>query len=121
MMVMIVVMMPIGLLEMLFRKLELLFGKLELLFGKLEMPFRKLELPFRKLEMPISQPKLMIRQAGVTKKREENLSLCTPAGARTLDTLIKSQVLYQLSYGCIVLRLFVPLSQLRVQRYSFYL
>ena len=28
-------------------------------------------------------------------------SLCTPAGARTLDTLIKSQVLYQLSYGCI--------------------
>ena len=33
----------------------------------------------------------------------------TPAGARTLDTLIKSQVLYQLSYGCNV---FV----LRVQR-----
>ena len=27
----------------------------------------------------------------------------TPAGARTLDTLIKSQVLYQLSYGCILL------------------
>ena len=27
-------------------------------------------------------------------------NLCTPAGARTLDTLIKSQVLYQLSYGC---------------------
>ena len=27
---------------------------------------------------------------------------CTPAGARTLDTLIKSQVLYQLSYGCIM-------------------
>ena len=26
----------------------------------------------------------------------------TPAEARTLDTLIKSQVLYQLSYGCIV-------------------
>ena len=25
-----------------------------------------------------------------------------PAGARTLDTLIKSQVLYQLSYGCIL-------------------
>ena len=24
----------------------------------------------------------------------------TPAGVRTLDTLIKSQVLYQLSYGC---------------------
>ena len=79
MMVMIVVMMPIGLLEMLFRRLELLFGKLELPFGKLELLFRKLEVP------------------------------------------IKSQVLYQLSYGCIVLRLFVPLSQLRVQRYSFYL
>ena len=27
----------------------------------------------------------------------------TPAGGRTLDTLIKSQVLYQLSYGSIVL------------------
>ena len=27
---------------------------------------------------------------------------CTPAEVRTLDTLIKSQVLYQLSYGCIV-------------------
>ena len=26
----------------------------------------------------------------------------TPAGARTLDTLIKSQVLYQLSYGCML-------------------
>ena len=40
------------------------------------------------------------------KKKEINfsvyLSLCTPAGARTLDTLIKSQVLYQLSYGCIL-------------------
>ena len=35
----------------------------------------------------------------------------TPAGARTLDTLIKSQVLYQLSYGCII-------SDLRVQRYG---
>ena len=29
--------------------------------------------------------------------------ICTPAGARTLDTLIKSQVLYQLSYGCIII------------------
>ena len=28
-------------------------------------------------------------------------NLSTPAGVRTLDTLIKSQVLYQLSYGCI--------------------
>ena len=28
---------------------------------------------------------------------------CTPAGARTLDTLIKSQVLYQLSYKRIAL------------------
>ena len=39
--------------------------------------------------------------------------LSTPAGARTLDTLIKSQVLYQLSYGCI-------LSRLRVQRYTLF-
>ena len=31
-----------------------------------------------------------------------NFLFRTPAGARTLDTLIKSQVLYQLSYGCIV-------------------
>ena len=31
---------------------------------------------------------------------------CTPAGARTLDTLIKSQVLYQLSYKRIVCRCF---------------
>ena len=29
-------------------------------------------------------------------------SKSTPAGARTLDTLIKSQVLYQLSYGCML-------------------
>ena len=28
------------------------------------------------------------------------LVFSTPAEARTLDTLIKSQVLYQLSYGC---------------------
>ena len=35
--------------------------------------------------------------------KQDNLAIeivlfCTPAGARTLDTLIKSQVLYQLSY-----------------------
>ena len=30
------------------------------------------------------------------------LVFSTPAEARTLDTLIKSQVLYQLSYGCII-------------------
>ena len=30
---------------------------------------------------------------------------CTPAGVRTLDTLIKSQVLYQLSYKRIVFKL----------------
>ena len=32
------------------------------------------------------------------KKGNLNGCLCTPAGGRTLDTLIKSQVLYQLSY-----------------------
>ena len=36
-------------------------------------------------------------------RRTACLLFCTPAGARTLDTLIKSQVLYQLSYGCILL------------------
>ena len=38
-----------------------------------------------------------------TKKRKISLPLGTPAGVRTLDTLIKSQVLYQLSYGCMFL------------------
>ena len=36
--------------------------------------------------------------------------LSTPAGARTLDTLIKSQVLYQLSYGCIIFCCFIQYS-----------
>ena len=40
----------------------------------------------------------------VRTKKQILFCLCTPAGARTLDTLIKSQVLYQLSYGCIVFR-----------------
>ena len=49
------------------------------------------------------------RQIGTrTKEKELRISQlpdsrCTPAGVRTLDTLIKSQVLYQLSYGCISL------------------
>ncbi len=34
-------------------------------------------------------------------------ALSTPAGARTLDTLIKSQVLYQLSYGCNALHVYL--------------
>lgn len=34
------------------------------------------------------------------------MSLCTPAGARTLDPLIKSQMLYQLSYKRIHIRYF---------------
>ena len=45
------------------------------------------------------------------KKERGKPLFCTPAGVRTLDTLIKSQVLYQLSYGCII-------SELRVQRYG---
>ncbi len=40
----------------------------------------------------------------LSQKKRSQISLtplsCTPAGVRTLDTLIKSQVLYQLSYGC---------------------
>ena len=48
--------------------------------------------------------------------------LSTPAGARTLDTLIKSQVLYQLSYGCIIFcSSSRALSELRVQRYGVFL
>ena len=50
----------------------------------------------------------------LTKKRKISLPLGTPAGVRTLDTLIKSQVLYQLSYGCIF-------SRMRVQRYGVFL
>ncbi len=47
--------------------------------------------------------------------------LCDPGEARTLDPLIKSQLLYQLSYGVIInLRLSIP-SQKRVQRYGKYL
>ena len=38
-----------------------------------------------------------------TKAADFQRLFCTPAGGRTLDTLIKSQVLYQLSYGSIVL------------------
>ena len=34
---------------------------------------------------------------------EKAPNFCTPAGGRTLDTLIKSQVLYQLSYKRIIL------------------
>ena len=63
------------------------------------------------------------------KKKDDSLVLaiilqdfCTPAGVRTLDTLIKSQVLYQLSYGCIVfLFSFSALAELRVQRYGVFL
>ena len=39
----------------------------------------------------------------IKKERFITSLFSTPAEARTLDTLIKSQVLYQLSYGCIIL------------------
>ena len=39
---------------------------------------------------------------------------CDPGGARTLDPLIKSQLLYQLSYGVIM----CAIVQLRMQRYK---
>ena len=52
------------------------------------------------------------------KKDRLNLSLCTPAGVRTLDTLIKSQVLYQLSYGCIYQRIKSAFLDLRLQKYN---
>ncbi len=55
----------------------------------------------------------------VNKKERQKPLFCTPAGARTLDTLIKSQVLYQLSYGCIIfVAWFSALAELRVQRYG---
>ena len=38
----------------------------------------------------------------ITKKETLRLPSCDPGGARTLDPLIKSQLLYQLSYGVIM-------------------
>ena len=43
---------------------------------------------------------MVARKVEYNKKGRLLSTFCTPAGARTLDTLIKSQVLYQLSYGC---------------------
>ena len=43
---------------------------------------------------------LRVQSTFQKERRIAFLLICTPAGARTLDTLIKSQVLYQLSYGC---------------------
>ena len=50
-----------------------------------------------------------------------NFPFCTPAGVRTLDTLIKSQVLCQLSYKCIICAFKIEISEMRVQRYNFFL
>ena len=55
------------------------------------------------------------------KKGNLNGCLCTPAGGRTLDTLIKSQVLYQLSYKRIIVGAIGMLPELRVQRYCLFL
>ena len=44
-----------------------------------------------------SRPKRTVQKAKQTTKRPSVLLTGTPSGARTLDTLIKSQVLYQLS------------------------
>ena len=70
----------------------------------------------------ISKTVVVLYNSMKTKKRGQKPLFCTPAGARTLDTLIKSQVLYQLSYGCII---FVvqnsSLAELRVQRYGVFL
>ncbi len=40
------------------------------------------------------------------------INTCDPGGARTLDPLIKSQLLYQLSYGVFFLK--------RLQRYDYF-
>ena len=45
---------------------------------------------------------LLYQLSHIGNLRINQLKKSTPAGARTLDTLIKSQVLYQLSYGCII-------------------
>ncbi len=42
--------------------------------------------------------------------RRPDRPLCDPGEARTLDPLIKSQLLYQLSYGVIVYLQFLPIS-----------
>ena len=45
---------------------------------------------------------LLYQLSHIGNLRINQLKKSTPAGVRTLDTLIKSQVLYQLSYGCII-------------------
>ena len=65
---------------------------------------------------------MVARKVEYNKKGRLLSTFCTPAGARTLDTLIKSQVLYQLSYGCnIFCSSFRAFSELRVQRYGVFL
>ena len=46
------------------------------------------------------------QMADITIGCSHHIVISTPAGARTLDTLIKSQVLYQLSYKRSVIFLF---------------
>ena len=46
------------------------------------------------------------QMADITIGCSHHIVISTPAGARTLDTLIKSQVLYQLSYKRILAILF---------------
>ncbi len=47
-----------------------------------------------------------------SEKQNKELNYCDPAGIRTQGPYIKSVMLYQLSYGIMLL-----ISQLRVQRY----
>ena len=56
------------------------------------------------MAMPKMHLMITIEDENLNKKQKKLISFAfrTPAEARTLDTLIKSQVLYQLSYGCIV-------------------
>ncbi len=61
------------------------------------------------MAMPKMHLMITIEDENLNKNKKEisfwliSFAFGTPAEARTLDTLIKSQVLYQLSYGCIIL------------------
>ena len=49
--------------------------------------------------------------------RRSDRPFCDPAGARTLDPLIKSQLLYQLSYGVLHCQGVFPLMRCKVRKF----
>ena len=52
---------------------------------------------FIKLIFAVAKIKQYFKMSPKTKRRLFIISFCTPSGTRTLDPLIKSQLLYQLS------------------------